>query len=435
MSDPALDARREHDFRRLWVAQGVSMFGSLITRAALPFTAALALHASASQMAVLAGANLVASLVVAPVVGPWLDRTRRKPVLLACDVVRALVLATIPLAALTGHMTFGLLVAVQIASGAFSTAFDVAQASWLPDLVGEERLVQANARLAGTTAIAEMASFGIAGWLVQWFGGPIAMAIDAVSYLVSAAALLGIRTPERVSGAAAEKPTTEPLAAPAPPSAGARIRAVFDESLEGLRLAFADPALAALAIAEASLFAAFGVFMASYTLFTVRELALPTGPLGMVFGLGGVAGLIVSTGATRLGRRIGVRATLALGLVLGSLGLTLATLAPNGAVPVALGLLAGQQLIGDGGWALFLIHSASLRMQLAAPEARARVAAGAHALGVAAMLAGSAVSAFVAERWSARAALVMGVGLIAAGLSAVLGKGLREGIARTSSVT
>lgn len=439
MSASATEPQRERDFRRLWLAQGVSTFGSLITRAALPFTAALALHASAAQMALLAAANLVASLLVAPVAGPWLDRRRRKPVLLACDAVRAVLLAVIPLAALSGHLSFELLLVVQALSGAFSTVFDVAQGSWLPELVGEEHLVRANSRLASTNAVAEMTSFGLAGWLVQWFGGPIAIALDSLSYVGSALALVGIRTPERPAGASQRPP--DAAGAPTLPAAGAPAAPLrvlgswFAEVGDGLRVAFADPALAALATAEAALFGAFGMFMACYTIFATRELALPTGPLGMVYGLGGVASLVVSLWAPRLGARLGVRATMALGLALGAIGLALATLAPLGLPAAALGLLAAQQLVGDGGWTLFLVHAGSLRMQLAPAGARARVAAGAHALGVAAMLAGSAAAAAIAARWSARAALASGALLIAAGIAVVLGRALREGIARASSVT
>ncbi|MEQ1834610.1 MAG: MFS transporter, partial [Candidatus Eisenbacteria bacterium] len=391
MSARLPDERRERDFRRLWAAQGVSTFGSLVTRAALPFTAALALGANAAQMALLGAANLVAGVLVAPLVGPWLDRSRRKPVMLACDAVRALLLAAIPVAALSGHLTFELLLVVQVLSGAFSTVFDVAQASWLPELVGEAGLVRANARLAGTNAVAEMASFGLAGWLVQWFGGPIAIALDALSYVGSALALTGIRTPERVAVTVTRDGVARsPLAI---------LRTALGEAADGLRLAFADPALAALAIAEAALFAAFGTFMACYTLFATRELALPTGPLGMVFGLGGAAALAAAWAAPRLGRALGVRGTMALGLALGAVGLTLATIAPPGRPAVALALLAAQQLVGDGGWTLFLVHAGSLRMQLAPAQARARVAAGAHATGVTAMLAGSALAAAIAGRW------------------------------------
>ena len=425
MSGALPDERRERDFRRLWVAQGVSTFGSLITRAALPFTAALALGASASEMALLGAANLVAGVIVAPLVGPWLDRSRRKPVMLACDAVRALLLAAIPFAALSGHLTIELLLVVQALSGAFSTVFDVAQASWLPELVGEERLVRANARLAGTNAVAEMTSFGLAGWLVQWFGGPIAIALDALSYVGSALALTGIRSPERPAAAAAREAVAHsPLAI---------LRAALREAAAGMRLAFADPALAALATAEAALFAAFGTFMACYTLFATRELGLPTGPLGMVFGLGGVAALAASWAAPRLGRRIGVRGTMAVGLALGAVGLALAAIAPHGRPAVALALLSAQQLVGDGGWTLFLVHAGSLRMQLAPPDARSRVAAGAHATGVTAMLAGSALAAAIAERWSARAALATGAALILVGIAAVLARALGAGVRRAST--
>ena len=423
---------REHDFRRLWVAQGVSTFGSLITRAALPFTAALALHASAAQMAALAAANLVVSALVAPLAGPWLERRARRPVLIACDLARALLLVTIPVAALLGQLGFGLLLIVQACEGGFTTVFDVAQRSWLPELVGEERLVRANARLATTNSVAEVGSFGIAGWLVQWLGGPLTIAIDAVSYVGSAFALSGIRS------RAPDSPLlTSDLPHVAPPS-DARPRGLFAwlaEARAGLRVAFADPALRALALVEAALFTAFGVFMACYTLFTTRELGLPTGPLGMVYGLGGVGSIVAALLVPRLTRRLGVRASMVLGLSCGAVGLTLAVLAPRGLPALALGLLALQQLVGDGGWTLFLVHAESLRMRLAPADMRARIAAGTSMLTLLARLAGSALGATVAMRLGARGALAVGAVVVALAVPPCLGPALARGIARTSSVT
>ena len=422
---PAADPGRERDFRRLWVAQGVSTFGSLITRAAVPFTAALALHASAAQMAGLAAANLLASVLVAPLAGPWLDRRRRRPVMLACDGVRAAVLATIPLAALSGHLGIGLLFVVQALEGAFTTVFDVAQRSWLPELVGEERLLRANARLATTNSVAEMGSFGIAGWLVQWLGGPMAIAVDAVSYLGSAVALSGIRA-------------REPAPAAASPSAVAPVVANFASWLAdaraGLATAFADPALRALAAVETVMFVAFGVFMACYTLFAARELALPTGPLGMVYGLGGLGALLASLAAPGLAARFGLRACMVAGLSLGAAGLGLAVLAPRGLPAVALTLLAVQQLVGDGGWTLFLVLGESLRMRLAPPEARARVAAGAAAATVVARLVGAALAAAVATRLGARGALAVGAVIVALAIPMCLGGALFRAT-RASSTT
>jgi hypothetical protein len=418
-------AERERDFRRLWLAQGVSTFGSLITHAALPFTAVLLLHAGAAQMALLAAAYLVAGVVVAPLAGPWLDRRSRKPVMLACDLARALLLLTLPLAALAGRLGFGLLLAVQVLEGALTTVFDVAQRSWLPELVGEAGLVRANARLASTNSVAEMGSFGIAGWLVQWLGGPLTMAIDALSYVGSACALADIRA-------------REPLAVPAgvkdgPPARG--FAAWTADARDGLRVAFADPALRALALVEGVLFTAFGMVMTCYTLYTARELALPTGPLGMVYGLGGLGSLAAALAAPRLGARLGVRACLYLGLSLGALGLVMAVLATRGKPALALALLAAQQLVGDSGWALFLVHADSLRMRLAPAGARARVAAGASALTVLARLAGAAFAAAIAARFGPRGALALGAGVVALAVPLCLAPALARGISRASSTT
>ena len=183
------------------------------------------------------------------------------------------------------------------------------------------------------------------------------------------------------------------------------------------------------------LFSAFGVFMACYTLFAARELALPTGPLGMVYGLGGVGSLVAALAAPRLGARLGVRNCLLLGLSLGAVGLALAVLAPRGAPATALTMLALQQLVGDGGWTLFLVHAESLRMQLAPAAARARVAAGASALTVIARLAGAAGAAALAPRYGARGALVLGAVVVALAIPLCFEPRPGARITRASSTT
>jgi MFS family permease len=155
----------------------------------------------------------------------------------------------------------------------------------------------------------------------------------------------------------------------------------------------------------------------------------------MVYGLGGLGSLVAALSAPRLGARLGVRACMSLGLALGAVGLALAVLAPSRAPGLALGFLAAQQLLGDGGWTLFLVHAESLRMRLAPAAARSRVAAGAGALTVVARLAGAAVAAVLGARFGARGALAVGAGVVALAVPLSLGPALARGITRASSTT
>lgn len=361
----------------------------------MPFTAALALHATASQMAVLGAAGLVASLLVGWWAGAWVDRVRRRPLLVGCDIARALLLAIVPIAAVLGRLDLPLLIAVQFLAGAFDTLFELARQAYVPSVVGEHRLVEANSRLSATSSAAEVSAFGIAGWLVQWLTGPIAIAIDAVSFVVSAVLLGGIRTPEPV---------------PIRHAARTTLSSWWAELGEGLTATFGDPLQRALALSDAMLNLTFGLFTACYMLFVTRDLALSPGPLGMVFAVGGVSGLIAATFAPTLGHTLGVGRAMALGLLISSVGLAVAVFAPAGNVPLALALLVSQQLVGDGGWALYMIHSSSLRMARAPEALRGRIGAASGTLSVTARLLGIVLGGAFGDAYGARG--VLGIGAV-----------------------
>ena len=389
----------------------MSVFGSLVTRVAIPFTAALALHASAAQMALLGAADLIASLMVGLWAGAWVDRVRRRPLLIGCDLARAVLLATIPLAALSGRLDLTLLLVVKFLSGAFDTLFELARQAYVPAVVGEVRLVEANSRLSATSSAAEVSAFGIAGWLVQWLTGPIAIAVDAVSFLISALLLGGMRTPEI---------PPVPGAGSATAASAASWRA---EMRAGLLATFGDPLQRVLAIGDALLNLTFGLFTACYMLFVTRDLALPPGPLGMVFAVGGISGLIAATLAPALGERLGVGRAMALGLVVSSVGLGVAVLTPAHAVALALTVLVLQQFVGDGGWALYMIHSSTLRMARAPAALRGRIGSASGALSVAARLAGIVLGGAFGDKLGSR--MILGVG---ASITLLAGLGLLRSV-------
>ena len=360
-------------------------------------------------MAVLGAADLVASLFVGWWAGTWVDRVRRRPLLIACDIARALLLATVPIAALLGQLDLTLLIGVKFLAGAFDTLFDLARQAYVPSVVGERRLVEANARLSATSSVAEVSAFGIAGWLVQWLTGPIAIALDAVSFVVSAVLLGGIRTPESPPTRHAVRST---------------LSSVWAEQREGLAATFGDPLQRALALSDATLNLTFGLFTACYVLFVTRDLALAPGPLGMVFAVGGVSGLIAATFAPGLGHTLGVGRSMVLGLVISSVGLGVAVFAAPVNVPLALALLVTQQLVGDGGWALYMIHSGSLRMARAPEALRGRIGAASGMLSVAARLLGIVLGGVFGDSVGARG--VLGVG---AAVTLLAGVGLLRSVA------
>jgi GNAT superfamily N-acetyltransferase/MFS family permease len=187
---------RDRDFATLWAGQTVSLVGSQVTAFALPLVAALSLGASAVQMGLLTAAEFAPSAALGLVAGVWIDRLPRRPVLIAADLGRAALLGTIPAAALAGVLGIGQLYAVALLAGALGLLADVGRGSLLPSLVGRAALADANGKLAMSGSVARVAGPGLSGALVQLLTAPIALAADALSFLVSAACLSRVRVVE-----------------------------------------------------------------------------------------------------------------------------------------------------------------------------------------------------------------------------------------------
>src|SRR5215212_1303295 len=223
---------RDRCFLAHWSASTVSIFGSLITRTALPFAAILVLDAGPLEISWIRSAELVAGLVFGLLAGAWVDRLRRRPILIWADLGRALILASIPIAFVLNALTLAQLVLVAFATAVLSTFFDVADHAYLPTVVSRKRLVDANSVLTATGSVAEFSAFGLGGFLIQAFTAPIAIIIDAASFVVSAILLATIRKPEP------------------PPTPHADREPVLREIRDGIRILLGSPLLRALALSH-----------------------------------------------------------------------------------------------------------------------------------------------------------------------------------------
>jgi MFS family permease len=186
---PELALFRQPDFLKLWSRQAISQIGSQISRSGLPLTAVLVLGVTPLQMGVLNGAGAVAVLLLGLVAGVWVDRLRRRPLLIATDLLRALLLASIPLAAVWHRLTFAQLCVVVSAEGVLATLFEIAYRTYVPSLVGAAALLDANSKLALTESMSEVVGPGLTGLLVEWLAAPVAIAFDAISFLFSMGAV------------------------------------------------------------------------------------------------------------------------------------------------------------------------------------------------------------------------------------------------------
>ena len=394
------DLWRDADFVRLWSAATITNFGSMITALALPFAAIQVLGASAAELGMLRALVLVPGFALGLLAGAWLDRLRRRPVMVASDLARAALQASVAVAAALGVLGMGHLYGVAFAAGLLSFLFHVARDAYLPSLVARGALVSANARLRGGEAVSEGAGFGVGGWLVQLLGAPQALLVDGASFLASAALLARIRK--------AEPP-------PRPRSAARGPRAALREVREGLDFVLRHPALRPLAVSSALLAASWQITSVVYLLF-LDELGFGAGWLGVVFATGSLSSFLGSLAARPVGRLLGVRRGMAGGLALLGLG---AALVPLVQAPGLLGfsLLVAQQL-GDGGEVVYSVHASSLRQAAAPRELQGRVGACFAFLVQAGMLAGTAAGAALGELLGARATLAAGAAgiLLAAAL-------------------
>jgi MFS family permease len=343
-------------FVRVWSAATISIFGSLITRVALPLAAILVLGSGAVEVAVLRGLELGAMLVVGLVAGAWVDRLRRRPVLIWADLGRAALLGSIPVAFALGVLTFWHLLLVSGLAAVLTSFFDSADNAYLPTIVERERLVDANSALAASGSAVEFVGFGLSGFLVQVLTAPIAIAIDAITFLVSAVLLATIRTPE-----------------PPPPPVEDR-EPVVSEIRDGLRLVIHDPILRAFAGAQMALAALWGIFGATWFLFVLEDLQLGPAVLGVIAGIGGFSSFIGAIVATRATRRFGIGPVAIVAMLLSAVGNAFIPLAPAGLPLVAIGCLVMQQLVADSAVTVYDITEVSVRQTLVRDRALGRVA-------------------------------------------------------------
>lgn len=190
---------RDRFFTPFWAGQTISEFGSAITTVALPLIAVVTLGASAFETSLVAAATTVAWLVIGLPAGAWVDRVRRRPVLIAADLGRALALVTIPAAWALGRLTIAHLIAVAAVTGMLTVVFMAAEPVFLAAIVDRDRLVDANGKLVASGSAANIGGPGLGGALAQLAGAPVALLADAFSFVVSALLLARIRVVERVA--------------------------------------------------------------------------------------------------------------------------------------------------------------------------------------------------------------------------------------------
>ena len=346
---------RHPDFLKLWAGETVSEFGSQITLLAVPTVAILILHAGPFQVGMLSALEFLAFPTLGLVAGVYADRLRRRPIMIVCDIGRLLALGSIPIAFLFGRLTLEQLYAVALFTGIFTVFFDVAYQSYLPVLVERPNLIEGNTKLEVTRSASQIAGPAVAGFLIQFIGGARAVAIDAVSFLVSALALALIRKPE-----------LEPQ-----PGTAAGKTGFIPEMREGIDVVFKNPILWRIAGCTATTnLGSNMIFGAVFLIFAYHDLHLTAAVVGIIFAISSGGWLVGAFYASWAARALGLGPTLGLSILLGGL-VTLATpLALLGAPAIVLSVLG---FVNNLMVPVYNINQVSLRQSITPDRVQGRM--------------------------------------------------------------
>jgi MFS family permease len=379
------------EFVKFWLGQSVSLVGNQFTQLALPIAAAVTLHATPVEMGVLGAMRFAPGLILSLPAGVWLDRTRRKPVMVGAQAISAIALGTIPAAALLHVLTIAQLYVVAFAAGGAATAQGIALPSIVPALAGRDRLVQANTRIQSSLTVANLIGPGLAGAAVQAFTAPIAIAVDAASFLVGAITAAWTRVHEVL-----------------PPPSGRR---TLTEAIDGQLWMWRQPLVRAITLTIVINNCGSNVIYAVYVLYFVVQVGITPAQIGLVFAVSGASALL----GAQLGRPLVARGWLgpvmtvgAALVVVGQSGALIAAYAPRtAALPILVGFAA---LLGSS-LMLYNVNQQSIRQALTPDHMLGRVNSGIFVLFALAAGVGSLVGGAVGQAAGLRAAIAVGVAL------------------------
>jgi len=345
---------RHPDFLKLWSAETISVFGSQFTGLALPLVAVLLLDASAFAVSALFVVEFLPFILFAIPAGVWVDRLRRKPILVVADLGRAALLVTIPIAYAADMLTMGHLYAVGFLVGICTVFFDVAYQSYLPALVERDQLVDGNSKLEISRSTSQLAGPGAAGGLVSALGAPVAILLDSISFFLSAVFLFAIRKPE----------------SPPERAEGEARPSMLADAREGLSFVIRHPYLRPISICTGTANFFWSMGGALLVVYAVRELEMSPAVLGIAFSLGNIGPLLAAFTTGRISSRLGVGRTI---LAMSFLFSAAMLLLPLATAETALPLFVASGVLGGFGSVAYNITQLSFRQAICPPRLQGRM--------------------------------------------------------------
>jgi MFS family permease len=377
------------DFMKLWTGQSISEFGSQISQLAIPWIAAVELHATPFEFSLLGVLGFLPFIIFALPAGVWVDRLRRRRILIVGDASRAVLLALIPILWATGTLEIWHLLVIQFVIGIFTVFFDVAYQSYLPALVERDQLVDGNSKLQLTASVAQVAGPSASGGLIAGITAPYAIVLDAVSFVASTLFMTTMRHREDVVERRADEPRSK----------------MWPDVKEGLRWVVGHRWLRAIAACTGSSNFCSSVIFAIFLLYAVRVLHLSAFEIGFVFAVGSAGSIAAALVANRLQKRLGVGPTIVSTAILFAAGGILYPLAPT-SFPLPFLMLA-QALFGFGAVA-YNITQVSLRQAITPERLQGRMNAAMRWIVWGTIPLGELVGGLLATWWSLRTALWVG---------------------------
>lgn len=387
---------RDAGFRRLFAGSTVSWFGSEISEIALPLFVIVTIGASETEVGLVRTAQFLPFLLLTLYAGVVVDRMRRRPLMVGADLGRFAVIGLIPVLAWLGMDRVEPLYLLVFVAGGLTVVHQLADTAYLPALVGRERLVAANSRLTAAQSAAQLSGQGIGGLLVAWLTAPVAVVVDALSYLFSAFAVAGIRTPE---------PHPEPAAGPR-----TRLRT---EIAEGLAYVIRGRYLRALVGEAATFNLSNEIFMVGLLLWLARDLAISPAVIGLVLSLGAVGAFAGAAVGARLSARYGFGPTMLSTMAIGN-GVPVVLVAATGPGLGTVTLLGTVFLVMGFGTALANVHNVTLRQTAVPSRLQGRVNASYRLVSWGAVPVGSALGGLLAAGLGARGGMLVGAFGVAA---------------------
>lgn len=380
---------RHTNFLKLWSAETVSAFGDAVSDVALPLVAIITLGAGAHEMGILKALNNAPILLFGLFVGVWVDRVRRQPLMIATQLGRGILLATIPIATLAGLLRIELLYFVSFLGGTLSAIFVLATTTFLPSLVPREGLVEGNSKLSASRSAAKIAGLGLAGFLVERITAPFTIVLDALSFFISGVCLIFVRSAESVK------------------ICNQQSQGIWHEIGEGFRTIFFHPILSALTIGTT--IGSFGgaIYGTVFILYLTRELMINSTWIGIILASAGGASLLGATIANPGAQRYGPGPMLIGSTLLMSIGLGILPLAAEVsmyAIPIVIVAQAFQSI----GLTVYSISQISLRQAITPNELLGRVNASRRVLVFGVIPFGAVISGALGETIGLQPTLIIG---------------------------